>query len=268
MIDCGEGTQMQMERYKIRSSKVNHIFISHLHGDHYFGLIGLLSSMALLGRKQPLNLYAPEALKKIIDLQLEVAAAHLSYDLHFHPLSKEGLIHEDKKIQVSCFSVRHRIECWGFLFEEKKNLRKILPEEVKKYKVPTTFFDNLHQGDDYVSEKQETIPNTVLTTPATPPKSYAYCADTLYFEDLGEKVKNVDMLYHESTYLHALQKRAASRFHSTSKEAAMIAHSCGAKRLLLGHFSSMYETLDEFTKEACEIFKDTELAVEGMCYLI
>ena len=268
LIDCGEGTQLQMEKYRIRNSKINHIFISHLHGDHYFGLIGLLSSMALLGRKHELHLYAPAALKRIIDLQLQVAAAHLSYELHFHPLISEGVILEGKKILVTCFSVQHRIECWGFLFKEKKNLRKILPAEVKKYNIPTSFFENLHQGIDYISESNETILNSLLTIPSTPPKSYAYCADTLYDENLGDKVKNVDLLYHEATYLHALQKRAAARFHSTSKEAAMIAQRCGTKRLLLGHFSSMYEKLDDFTKEACEIFKDTELAIEGMCYLI
>ncbi len=268
LIDCGEGTQLQMEKYRVRNSKINHILISHLHGDHYFGLIGLLSSMALLGRKHELHLYAPAALKEIIDLQLKSAAAHLSYDLVFHPLVKDGLILEEKKIIVSCFRVQHRIECWGFLFKEKKNIRKILPEEVKKYNVPTSFFEQLHQGIDYITETNETILNSLLTIPSTPPKSYAYCADTIYDEQLGEKVKNVDLLYHEATYLHALQKRAAARFHSTSIEAAMIARISGAKRLLLGHFSSMYETLDEFTKEACGIFKDTELAIEGMCYLI
>lgn len=256
-----------MEKYRIRNSKINHIFISHLHGDHYFGLIGLLTSMALLGRKHDLHLYASPKLKTIIDLQLAVASAQLSYSLIFHPLEKEGIILDEKKIRVSCFSVTHRIECWGFLFTEKKNSKKILPEEVKKYNIPTSFYESLHQGLDYVSDTQ-TILNSLLTIPSTPPKSYAYCADTLFDEALPEKILNVDLIYHETTYLHALQKRAAARFHSTSKEAATIAKNCGAKRLLIGHFSSMYESLSEFIVEATEIFKDTELALEGMCYLI
>jgi ribonuclease Z len=224
--------------------------------------------MALLGRKHDLHLYASPALKTIIDLQLEVAAAHLSYALHFHPLITEGVILEEKKIRVSCFRVMHRIECFGFLFTEKKNLRKILPDEVKKHNIPTSCYENLHQGMDYVSPDNVSISNAALTIAATPPKSYAYCADTLYYEPIAEKIQNVDLIYHETTYLHALQKRAATRFHSTSKEAAMIAHASKAKRLLIGHFSSMYETLDEFVAEASEVFKDTELAIEGMCYLI
>ena len=268
LIDCGEGTQMQMERYKIRNSKINHIFISHLHGDHYFGLIGLLTSMALLGRKHTLNLYATAKLLDIINLQLEVAAAHLSYELIFHPLLKEGVVLEDKKMQVSCFNVQHRIECWGFLFKEKKNLRKILPEEVRIHHVPTSFFEKLHEGLDYVNENGETIPNEQLTIAASPPKSYAYCADTLFDEELGAKVKHVDLLYHETTYLHELQTRAAARFHSTTVEAATVAAHAEAKKLLIGHFSSMYESLDEFLLEARSVFSNTELAIEGMCYLI
>ena len=268
LIDCGEGTQLKMEKYRIRNSKINHIFISHLHGDHYFGLIGLLTSMALLGRKHDLHLYAPAALKTIIDLQLEVAAAHLSYLLHFHPIVEEGVILNEKKIMVTCFPVTHRIECWGFLFREKKNARKILPNEVKKYNIPISFYESLHEGMDYITETKEMISNTILTIPSTPPKSYAYCADTLFDERLAQKVENVDLLYHEATYLHALQQRALARFHSTSKEAALIARKCGTKRLLIGHFSSMYEKLDDFIVEASEIFKETELAIEGMCYLI
>lgn len=268
LIDCGEGTQMQMATYRIRRSKINHIFISHLHGDHYFGLIGLLTSMSLLGRKQDLHLYGPAPLKSIIDLQLEVADSHLSYNLIFHPLEREGLIMEEKKMKVDCFMVSHRIECWGFLFREKKNLRKILPTEVAKYNVPPSFYEKLHQGHNFTTATNEVILNASLTTAAVPPKSYAYCADTIFDEGLSEKVKGVDLIYHESTYLDELRQRAASRFHSTTKQAAMIAMKAGARKLLIGHFSSMYETLDEFKDEACSVFEQTELAIEGMCYLI
>ncbi|MDQ6757234.1 MAG: ribonuclease Z [Bacteroidota bacterium] len=268
LIDCGEGTQMQMINYKIRSSKINHIFISHLHGDHYFGLIGLLTSMGLLGRKHELHLYATEILKDIIELQLKVASAHLPYELHFHPLKTEGVILEDKKITVECFKVKHRIECWGFLFREKKHLRKIEIEEVKKYNIPSTFFDQLHKGEDFISDEGSVIKNELLTSAVPPPKTFAYCGDTIYDENLIEKIKNTDLLYHEATYLNALQQKAANRFHCTSTEAATIAKKAGVKKLLVGHFSSMYETLDEFKTEACAIFENTELALEGVTYII
>ncbi len=268
LIDCGEGTQMQMIQYKIRSSKINHIFISHLHGDHYFGLIGLLTSMGLAGRKHELHLYSTEILKDIIALQLKVASAHLPYELHFHPLKDEAIVLEDKKIIVECFKVKHRIECWGFLFKEKKNLRKIEIEETKKYNIPSSFFDRLHMGEDFIAEDKTVIKNELLTSAVTPPKTYAFCADTVYDEELIEKIKNTDLLYHEATYLHALQAKASSRFHSTTIEAATIAKKAGVKKLLLGHFSSMYETLDDFKTEACSVFENTELALEGICYTI
>ncbi|MEP6616380.1 MAG: ribonuclease Z [Ginsengibacter sp.] len=268
LIDCGEGTQMQMDKYKIRRSKINHIFISHLHGDHYFGLIGLLTSMGLLGRKTDLHLYAPEELKTIIDLQLKVATANLPYLLHFHAIQTEGVIMEDKKMKVQCFSVQHRIECWGFLFREKKNIRKINPDEVKKYKIPPSFFDNLHKGEDYITSGNILIKNETLTLPASPPKSYAYCSDTIYDENIVEKIRGVDLLYHEATYLDLLKERAANRYHSTSKEAATIAKKAGVHKLLLGHFSSRYETLDEFKNEACTVFENSELALEGLSYII
>ncbi|MEO6330669.1 MAG: ribonuclease Z [Ginsengibacter sp.] len=268
LIDCGEGTQMQMSRYKIRRNKIDHIFISHLHGDHYFGLIGLLSSMGLTGRKNELHIYAPEQLKNIIDLQLSVANTQLPYDLNFHILQNESVIKDGARVIVECFKVKHRIECWGFIFREKKNRRKIVPEEVKKYNIPTSFYENLQRGENFVNESKEVIKNDMLTIALPSPKIYAYCADTIYYEPLIEKVRNADLLYHETTYLHTSQKKAIERFHSTAKEAAMIAKKAGVKKLLIGHFSSMYETLDDFEKEACEVFKNTEIANEGCTYLI
>ncbi len=268
LIDCGEGTQMQMMKYKIRRSRINHIFISHLHGDHYFGLIGLLTSMSLLGRTQDIYLHAPAALEEIINLQLKVADTHLSYPLHFRALKIEGLIVDDKKLTVECFKVQHRIECWGFLFRQKKNPRKLDPARAKAYEIPAAFYEKLQRGEDYVNKKGTIIPNEEVTTAAPQAKAYAYCADTIFDESLIEKVKYVDLLYHETTYLKDLPERAAARFHSTTVQAAAIAQKAGVKKLLIGHFSSKYETLDEFLNEAVEVFACTELALEGVCYKI
>ncbi len=267
LVDCGEGTQMQMTAYKIKPGKINHIFISHLHGDHYFGLIGLLTSLGLNNRQNPLNIYSPEGLKEIIELQFKVADANLSYPIDFHILKNEGTIFEDKKIGIECFNVYHRIECWGFIFREKKNNRKINPEKVAQYNIPSSFYENLQEGNDYFFSSNEMIKNESLTTPGLHASSYAYCADTGFCEQIAEKIKNVDLLYHESTYLHTLEDKALARFHSTSKQAATIAKKANVKKLLLGHFSSMYENIDDFRAEACEIFENTECALEGVCYL-
>jgi len=267
LIDCGEGTQMQMNLYKIKKSRINQIFISHLHGDHYFGLIGLLNSLALNNRLNDLHIYAPEKLKSIIQIQMDIAGSGLPFQLYFHALEKEEVLFEDKTFSVECFRVNHRIECWGFLFREKKNPRKIIVDEVKKHKVPKSFFENLHRGEDFLNEENQVINNELLTIPSEPPKSYAYCADTAFYEPIIEKIKGVDLVYHESTYLADLEKKASDRFHSTSKQAATIAKKAGVKKLILGHFSSMYDTLEKFIEEACEIFPNTEIAEEGTCYM-
>ena len=267
LIDCGEGSQMQLNLYKIKKSRINHIFISHLHGDHYFGLIGLLNSFALNNRLNDLHIYSPSELKPIIELQMNVIGAKFPYPLYFHNLVQEEIIFEDKRLSVECFKVNHRIECWGFLFREKKNPRKININQVRKYKVPSTFFENLHRGEDYINDKNELLKNDLLTLPAEPPKSYAYCADTSYYEPISEKIKGIDLVYHEATYLADLEKKAVDRFHSTSKQAAQIAKNAGAKKLLMGHFSSMYDSLEKFKEEACEIFENSEIAEEGVCYL-
>lgn len=268
LVDCGEGTQMQIDSFKIRRGKINHIFISHLHGDHYFGLIGLLTSLGLNNRLNDLHIYAPKNLEAIINIQIEAAGGRLSYALCFHELEREGIIFSDKKMTVECFKVNHRIECWGFKFQEKKNKRKIDIKQAKKYKIPTSFYDELHEGKDFVTAQNVVVPNNLLTTPHVPPKSYAYCADTSYEESICEKIKGVDLVYHEATYLDELHKKAESRFHSTTKQAAMIAKKASAKRLIIGHFSSMYDVLGKFKEEACEVFENTELAEEGVCYLV
>jgi ribonuclease Z len=268
LIDCGEGTQLQLTTYKIKRSKINHIFISHMHGDHYFGLIGLISSMGLMGRTADLYIYAPATLEVIIKLQLEAADATLNYKIHFIALGEEGIIHDGKKISVECFKVNHRIACWGFIFREKKKLRSINPDRVRSYEIPSSYYEALQNGADYRNKKGTIIPNEELTTAASPAASYAYCADTAYDESIVPKVKNVDLLYHETTYLKDLHERALERYHSTTVQAGAIAELAGVKKLLIGHFSSKYEKLDDFLAETIAVFPNTELALEGTCYKI
>jgi len=268
LVDCGEGTQMQMAKYKIRRSKINYIFISHLHGDHYFGLIGLLTSMGLLGRTQDLHIYAPAALEGIIGLQLRVADIQLSYSLHFHPLGADGVIVREAKFEVSCFPVYHRIECWGFRFREVRPFRRVNPEKARQNEVPSSFFDRLKWGESYLRKDGILVENQSVTEPAAKAKSYAYAADTLFDQRIADYVKGVDLLYHETTYLKDLGEQAGKRFHSTTAQAATIAHLAGVHRLLIGHFSSKYEKLQPFEQEARDIFPNTDLAMEGVTYKV
>jgi len=268
LIDCGEGTQMQMAKYKIRRAKITRIFISHLHGDHYFGLVGLLTSMSLLGRTQDLHLYGSKELEQIINMQIAVAGGSLSFPLHFHALTEEGVIAEDKSITVSCFKVTHRIQCWGFLFKEKIRLRSVNAEQAKALEIPRAFYSKLQQGEDYTTKNGTVILNTDVTHDPIAPKSYAYSADTVYDESIVEKIKGVDLLYHESTYLKTHEERALAHFHSTTIQAGTIAKLAGVKKLIIGHFSSKYETLEEFLVEASSVFANTELALEGSCYKV
>ena len=268
LIDCGEGTQIQMSKYKIRRSKINHIFISHLHGDHYFGLVGLITSMGLLGRENDLHLYAPAPLKQILDIQFTVADTRLPFTLHFHALENEGLVVDDKKFMVECFKTQHRIECWGFIIREKKQPRKINKEKIKEHTIPSAYYERLKAGDDYETKDGNIIKNELLTIANTPAKSYAFCADTIYDESLVDKVANVSLLYHETTYLKDLEDRAADRFHATTVQAANIAKKANVNKLLIGHFSSKYEQLDIFEQEAKEVFANTQLAIDGVTFLI
>src|SRR6185312_6537801 len=267
LLDCGEGTQMQMAKYKIRRSKINHIFISHLHGDHYFGLIGLLTSMGLLGRTQDLHIHAPAALEEIIGLQLKVADIHLPYPLHIHTLGQrvpdrpDALVRETK-FEVSCFPVIHRIECWGFIFREIRPPRRVNPEKARQHDVPASFFDRLKWGESYQKKDGSVVDNLLVTDPAHRPRSYAYAADTMFDERVASYVRDVDLLYHETTYLKDLEMQAGRRFHSTTAQAATIALRAGVHRLLIGHFSSKYEKLQPFELEAREIFPNTDLALE------
>ena len=268
LIDCGEGTQLRLAKYKIRRSKIQHIFISHLHGDHYFGLIGLITSMSLLSRTQDLHIYAPASLEPIINLQLKVADTKLSYKLYFHALTIEGIIVDENKFTVSCFPVKHRIECWGFIFKQKKKPRSIDPVRIKDYEIPASFYERLQKGEDYTTKKGTIIPNEEVTIANNPAKSYAYCADTIFDESIANRVKGVDLLYHETTYLKDSIDKANERFHCTTHQAGTIALKAEVKKLIIGHFSSRYETLDQFLTETMEVFEHTELAIEGACYMV
>jgi ribonuclease Z len=268
LVDCGEGTQSQMTKYKIRRSKIQHIFISHLHGDHYFGLIGLITSMGLLGRQQELHIYAPSLLQDIFELQFNAADTQLPFALQFHPLNGDGVIIKDNRFEVSCFEVFHRIECWGFKFRQIKPGRKVNPDKSKLFGVPASFFERLKWGEDYLTQENVLIRNEEVTDAAPKPKSYAYSADTIFDERVAEKVRGVDLLYHEATYLKDLEEKARKRFHSTAVQAACIAKKAQVGRLIIGHFSSKYEQLDKFEEEAREIFPRSELAIEGVTYRV
>jgi ribonuclease Z len=268
LVDCGEGTQMQLSKYKIRWGRINHIFISHLHGDHYFGLPGLVHSMGLLNREHDLHLYAPAQLISILQSQLDAAGSALPYQLHFYPLSTQGVLLQTERLKVTCFQTKHRIPCWGFRFEQVKAPRKVNPEKALRHEVPSSFFDELKKGSDYTRKDGTIIQNMLVTDPAPKPLSYAFTADTIYDEELIPWIAGVDMLYHETTYLKELNERAAARYHATTHQAATIALKAGVGRLLIGHFSSNYDKLDQFEVEAREIFANTDLALEGVTFKV
>ena len=257
-----------MNRYKIRRSRINHIFISHLHGDHYFGLFGLLNSYSLISRKEDLHLYAPAPLEPILQQVFKTADTQLSYQLIFHPLEKAGLLFESSKLAIECFPVFHRINCWGFLFREKEKLRKVDVDQCREHGVPAFFYPRLKEGDDYTRQDGTIVPNILVTKPAPHARSYAFCADTRFEPGLAEVIAGADLVYHESTYLSEHEEKALLRFHATAAQAATIARLANAKRLIIGHFSSKYTELEPFAEEARQVFPATELALEGTTYLV
>lgn len=267
LVDCGEGTQMQIAKYRIRRSRISKILISHLHGDHYFGLAGLITTMGLLGREQDLDIYGPEPLEKIIYLQLQAGGSQLPFKLFFHPLY-DGMRVKAEKYEISCFKVFHRIECYGFIFREVKPPRKINPEKASLHEVPVSFYEQLRWGHNYTFNTGRVILNESVTETGPEPKSYAYTADTAFEKSIACAVKNVNLLYHESTYLHILADKAFKRFHSTAVQAATIAKEANVHHLIIGHFSSKYEKLDPFEQEAREVFANTDLALEGVTYRV
>lgn len=266
LIDCGEGTQIQLNKYKVRRSKINHIFISHLHGDHYFGLIGVITSMGLLGREQPLHIYGPPELQAIVELQLKAADTTLRYSIHFYPNPQEGVILSLPRMEVSCFPVRHRIPCWGYIFREKRQPRRLDVQKAVAAGIPHTFFHELQWGQHFVAPDGQVVPNSAVTLPHLPGRTYAYCADTIYDERLVEVVQGANLLYHETTYLADFAERAADRFHSTTRQAAMIARLSAVQRLIIGHFSSKYDDLSAYLREARQVFPGTELGIEGVTF--
>mgnify|MGYP001168301761 CR=1 FL=1 len=267
LIDCGEGTQVQMQKHGIKWSKLNHIFISHLHGDHYFGLPGLINSMSLLGRQADLHLYAPAPIMPMLQNILDWADTVLTYRLHFHPMPEGNeLLVETDNFKVTCFPVEHRIACHGFLVESKTRGRKILPAQCRDYEIPRYYYDKLKQGEDYEHKDGTIIKNEWVTTEGPEVKKYAFCADTLFTDSFIPYIQGVDTIYHETTYLHEDAEKAKARYHSTPVQAAEVAKMAGAKQLLIGHFSSKYRELAPFREQAMTVFPNTLVAIEGNCY--
>jgi len=270
LIDCGEGTQQQMLRFDVKASRIDHIFISHLHGDHYLGLVGLLSSMHLNGRSKTLKLFGPPELKEIIDLQLKYSDTTLQYPIDFIAThtDKPKVILDTTDITVETIPLNHRIATTGFLFKQKKRLKKIIKEKIIELNIPVNQFSEIKKGADYVAPDGTVYKNWEITNNPKEPKSYAYCSDTIYDESYFEQISNVDLLYHEATFLNTMLERAQSTFHTTALQAGEVALKIGAKRLLIGHFSARYKTLTELLDEATSVFPETELAVEGKTFVI
>lgn len=270
LIDCGEGTQQQMLRFDIKSSRIDYIFISHLHGDHYLGLVGLLSSLHLNGRKKPITLFGPPHLKEIIDIQFQYSETTLHFDLVFvaiNPLQSEVIL-DNQDITVETIILDHRIACTGFLFRQKRRLRKINKEKVEELQVPVEYYSTLKRGVDYFALNGNVYPNSYLTTDPDEPMAYAYCSDTLYNDSYFDKIAGVDLLYHEATFAHNMLDRANQTHHTTAWQAGEAARLTGAKKLIIGHFSARYKTLGELLDEARSVFPNTELAIEGKTFVI
>jgi ribonuclease Z len=268
LIDCGEGTQVQLRKNKIRFSKINHIFISHLHGDHFFGLVGLVSTFTLLNRATDLHIYGPTGIKEIIKLQLRLSNSWTNYGLHFHELdsNESQVIYEDEKVTVKTIPLKHRIYTNGFLFQEKLDKRKLNADAVRNFEIESCYYQNIKNGKDIVMEDGRFIENSQLTFDPIPPKSYAFCSDTAYDESILPLLNDVYVLYHESTFLQSEEKLAKKTLHSTAKEAATIALKANVKKLILGHYSTRYENIILFKEEAQTIFSEVLLADDGKSF--
>ena len=266
MIDCGEGTQLQLRRSKLKFSRLNHIFISHLHGDHCFGLIGLLSTFDLLGRTAAMHIYAHPDFEPILNMQLDYFCKKMDYEVEFHPInpSKIEIIYKDRSVSVTTITLRHRIPTCGFLFSEKKTPDHIKRDMIDYYGIPTCDINRIKNGEDYVLADGTVIPNNWLTAPSSSPRKYAYCSDTLYHREIIEQVKGVDLLYHEATFADSDRPKAEMTFHTTALQAATIAKDAGVKQLVIGHFSARYEEEDLLLKEAQSVFPNTVLAIENL----
>ena len=270
LIDCGEGTQIQLRKQKIKFSRIKHIFISHLHGDHYFGLVGLISTFRLLTREADLHIYAPKGLKEVITLQMKLSDSWTNYQLFFHELESKSseLIFEDDKVEVYTIPLNHRVYTNGFLFKEKPAERKLDMNAVLNAQIDKSYFRKLKQGFDVENEKGEIISNTLLTKNPPKPKSYAFCSDTLFHPEIIPVINNVNAIYHESTFLEKHRHLCEQTKHSTAKQAAEIAKQANAKTLILGHYSTRYDDLNLFKEEAQTVFKNVELAEDGVVFNI
>ncbi|WP_308992833.1 ribonuclease Z [Mariniflexile litorale] len=268
LIDCGEGTQVELRKHKIKFNRIKHIFISHLHGDHFFGLVGLISTFRLLTRETELHIYGPKGIKEVVTLQMKLADSWTNYQLIFHELTSENseLIFEDEEVEVYTIPLNHRIYTNGYLFKEKEGNRKLDINLVEEANIHMAYYRKLAQGFDVTNNDGILIKNETVTKAGVKPKSYAFCSDTMYKEDIVPIIKNVDVLYHESTFLEKHAHLAPRTKHSTAKEAASIAKQANVGTLLLGHYSTRYDGLNLFKEEAQEVFENVELCEDGKTF--
>ena len=268
MIDCGEGTQIQVRRTKVHFSKIQAVFISHLHGDHCFGLFGMISTFGMTGRTAPLHVYAPKEFEEYFNLSMELFCKKLEFAVMFHPIetTETKVIYEDKSLTIESIPLEHRIPCCGFLFREKLTTPHIRRDMIDFYNIPISQINNIKAGANWTTADGDIIMNSKLTIPADKPRSYAYCSDTRYMEQLYKNVANVDVLYHESTYTNEYKDRAKSYYHSTAEEAATVAKDANVGKLLLGHYSARYLNEDIILNEAKAIFPNSFLTNEGMVF--
>lgn len=270
LIDCGEGTQQQLIKYGFKASKIDVVFISHLHGDHYFGLVGLLSSLHLNGRVKPITIYAPADLLEILTIQFKYSETVIRYPIKFIPVETTApvQIFENDDMMVETIILNHRIPCTGFRFSQKKRMRKLIIDKLEESNVPVAYYPLLKRGVDLTLPDGRVFLNDDYTIDSEAPKSYGYCSDTLYDVSYFDGIKNCDTLYHEATFLHEMLERANQTHHTTALQAAEIAKLTGASKLIIGHFSSRYKTLQPLLDEARAVFENTELAIEGITYKI
>jgi ribonuclease Z len=268
LIDCGEGTQVRMRLNKIKFTRVKHIFISHLHGDHFYGLIGFISTQCLLQRETEIHIYGPKGIKQIILLQLKLANTYTSYSLYFHELSSDEpeIIFEDEQVTVSTIPLVHRVYTNGFLFQEKLGERKLNIDAAQQYPIDPVYYNSIKQGKDIKLDDGRVIDNEKLTFPPDKPLAYAFCSDTQFQPRIAEQIADVDLLYHESTFLEEHEDLCEVTKHSTAKQAGIIAQKANAGRLILGHYSSRYKKLERFQQEAQEVFENVELAQSGKVF--
>ena len=266
MIDCGEGAQLQLRRSKLKFTRLNHIFISHLHGDHCFGLMGLISTFGLLGRTAQLHIYAHADLEKLLQPQLDFFCKGMTYEVVFHHIdpTQASVIYEDRSVTVTTIPLRHRIPSCGFLFQEKKTPNHIIRDMIDFYRIPVSQLNKIKNGEDYITEEGVVVPNNRLTTPSAAPRSYAYCSDTLYLKSIIPQIKGTDLLFHEATFMSSDDARAKETFHSTAFQAAQIAKEAEVKQLVIGHFSARYEDENLLLKESQAVFPQTILAKENL----